>query len=803
MTETQTKRNNGATLQAHYNFNAIQHHLQALNRRLIELLGDKYAINLEKPRQSDGKIFYSTRCVYYSHNDKHFDENPSGWIEVLLPNGWLKSGCFACGKEQIVYHKGEYQPAPTLLTISRNDPHLLEVLVALGCKEVREVNGRDQIAVAFPVVYADGSEGFHYRVALEGKDKWLHMEGGKAKEAVFALHMQEIKERIQTKRYVIFTKSPPDALVLIAAGNPAISVLGKNTAEALACDYHRETLLGLLGDDGVIFVWQEPDAAGFAQEVANALQRPVKVISPPVTEEDTKTLKDAFRIWVNYCSKDWEKFKAAIKELLQNATEKVDPQPVPASEFASHDTIVKVAFPPEIKKRVTDIKPLEFEWLVEEYIPLGVVTLLAGAGGHGKTSLLCDLAAAIIKGSKWLNKFDVSQGAVILIVTEDPVGIREKLFSYGVNEEDDPLLIYDLTEWKGYKAKIAAQALPAILQDAKETFGDIPIRLIGLDCLRGFGFDEKQASRQKGDSLPTVREIYDPLDNFARQEGAAIVVTHHFRKLQNDDLKSLYPKRKKGKEVAPEIDTFMLANMIAGTADIVNAARQALVVIGDRKAGVGIIVPVKSNRSVVLGAPIRYDFFSEAPTFLEFIDEEETALESAMAFLRRVLSKGEILSSELEALAKKEGISSRTYWRARKRLGVQAKKVFVDGKLVWITYLPNQTNQANRPDQQPNPLPNSDPQGSPTNPQVSPPDYPAGNGCLPTNLVDNPNFGSLGSVGEKPKQNLEFCSLPTEKAFGSVGREPASIEDCQDCQTQNHWQTTLADYIKPNKYWDF
>jgi hypothetical protein len=163
-------RSNGATQQAHYNFNAIQPHLQALNRRLIELLGDDYAIDFDKPRRdtNNNMIYFATRCIYYTHNDDHYDEDPSGWIGVSLVDGRLISGCWVCERKQFVYHYGEFQPAPTLLTLSRRDPHLLKVLVALGCEEVTEVNGRPTIAVAFPLTYTDGLQGFHYRVAWEG-----------------------------------------------------------------------------------------------------------------------------------------------------------------------------------------------------------------------------------------------------------------------------------------------------------------------------------------------------------------------------------------------------------------------------------------------------------------------------------------------------------------------------------------------------------------------------------------------------------------------------------------------------------
>jgi hypothetical protein len=86
-----------------------------------------------------------------------------------------------------------------------------------------------------------------------------------------------------------------------------------------------------------------------------------------------------------------------------------------------------------------------------------------------------------------------------------------------------------------------------------------------------------------------------------------------------------------------------------------------------------------------------------------------------------------------------------------------------------------------RPDQQTNPLPDSDPQGKQTN-------QPAGDG----NLV---NFGSLH---EKTKQNLGFRDCQSKQGFGNLGNlgnlgsVPVSVEDCQDCQTKTRWQSTLA-----------
>jgi len=57
------------------NFSPPQQHLQAMRQKLLDLLGADY--DFVKQRESDGVIYFNFRCLYYSHNDKHFDENPS------------------------------------------------------------------------------------------------------------------------------------------------------------------------------------------------------------------------------------------------------------------------------------------------------------------------------------------------------------------------------------------------------------------------------------------------------------------------------------------------------------------------------------------------------------------------------------------------------------------------------------------------------------------------------------------------------------------------------------------------------
>lgn len=45
-----------------------------------------------------------------------------------------------------------------------------------------------------------------------------------------------------------------------------------------------------------------------------------------------------------------------------------------------------------------DVEEIEIEWLVKEYIPKGQITLLAGDGGSGKTSVVCQIVASVSSG---------------------------------------------------------------------------------------------------------------------------------------------------------------------------------------------------------------------------------------------------------------------------------------------------------------------------------------------------------------------------------------------------------------------
>ena len=47
---------------------------------------------------------------------------------------------------------------------------------------------------------------------------------------------------------------------------------------------------------------------------------------------------------------------------------------------------------------LADVEEREAEWLIPGYIPKGQINIIAGDGGAGKTTVWCDIAAAVSRG---------------------------------------------------------------------------------------------------------------------------------------------------------------------------------------------------------------------------------------------------------------------------------------------------------------------------------------------------------------------------------------------------------------------
>lgn len=68
----------------------------------------------------------------------------------------------------------------------------------------------------------------------------------------------------------------------------------------------------------------------------------------------------------------------------------------------------------------SSIKPVPIHWLWPQWIALGKLTILAGAGGTGKTTMALSLAATLTSGNRWPDDtVNTSKGNVIVWSSED------------------------------------------------------------------------------------------------------------------------------------------------------------------------------------------------------------------------------------------------------------------------------------------------------------------------------------------------------------------------------------------------
>jgi len=155
------------------------------------------------------------------------------------------------------------------------------------------------------------------------------------------------------------------------------------------------------------------------------------------------------------------------------------------------------------------------EWLIAGIVPLGSVTLLAAAGGVGKTVLLYNWALHVALGTPWSGR-RVRKGKSLLISCDEPMcDTAEKLSIIGYQDAD--LQPGDISFWESWRFANMLQLENFIRKERPS--------LIMIDsltaCLAGMGVDLTKSNA--GDSLYGLRDI-------ANQYKCSIVILHHMNK---------------------------------------------------------------------------------------------------------------------------------------------------------------------------------------------------------------------------------------------------------------------------------
>jgi len=327
---------------------------------------------------------------------------------------------------------------------------------------------------------------------------------------------------------------------------------------------------------------------------------------------------------------------------------------------------------------LADVAPRKIDWLWENWLAIGKVSVLAGDGGKGKSTILCDWAARTSTGDRWPDGAPGGDaGDVIILAAEDDVEdtLAPRLIAAGANVRRI-FTIRSVRNSDQTRRSFSLQADLARLEtEIKQRKNP---RLVIIDPISSY------LGKVDSHKNAEVRSVLEPLGEMAARMRVAIVCNNHFSKGAGN-----------------------ANSRIIGSVAFVNQARAAFIVTPDAEDDSRLllmpskmnIAPLKHGLAYrIEGRHIEGDIFTsnimwEATPITISADEalaahaedEESRSAGAEAekFLRDKLKVGPIPAKDGEEHARMLGIATKTLKRARKKLGVLAEKTSLEGGWTW------------------------------------------------------------------------------------------------------------------------
>jgi len=325
-------------------------------------------------------------------------------------------------------------------------------------------------------------------------------------------------------------------------------------------------------------------------------------------------------------------------------------------------------------RKISDIEPKPINWLWEDYMAKGTITLITGEPELGKSQITLNIAAIVTTGGTWPDnrKKQCKVGNVILISAEDSLEhtIRTRLEANSANMDK----IYHLDGIGDYNSGNKLFNLKSNLNELETMINEINgVSMIVIDPLSAFiaGVDSYKNT--------DVRSMLAPLSKLAEEFDIAIVGVEH------------PPKSSNGKAI----------NQVGGSKAFIAAARSAYLVSKDPQDGKrSLFLRIKNNlTSHSVGISYRLEeviletgkiskvVWGDEPVKITADEvlayynrtEFQHGKESLTEWLQEELADGPKKVKDVMEEAQRQGIGKKQLRNLRKGLGIESNKTSFKG----------------------------------------------------------------------------------------------------------------------------
>jgi putative DNA primase/helicase len=331
------------------------------------------------------------------------------------------------------------------------------------------------------------------------------------------------------------------------------------------------------------------------------------------------------------------------------------------------------------------VQETAIEWHWPGYLPAGMLTLLSGAGGTGKSTLAFGFAATITTGGVWPDgERCASCGNVLIWSSEDDVArtIKPRLMAAGA-DINRIAVVESTSDSAGMRLPFDPSTDIDSLRAEVRRIGGVALLII-----------DPIVSAVSGDmhKANDVRRSLQPIVDFAAEFNCAVLGITHFAKNTGGKNAS---ERVIGSQAFAALARMVLVTAKEDDSDqrVFTRAKSNIsaddgglhytIEAGTINGGNGL--PIQTTR-VVWGTAVQ----GSAKSILNEVEGEEAErkplnrVEEAEHFLRAELANGPVPARDLIERAKRDlAMNERSLQRARERLGIVATKAGYQGAWVW------------------------------------------------------------------------------------------------------------------------